>query len=473
MVRMGGCSLELGRPDSYLVRCRDRVQGSVADSVLVQEKGESRPCGQSLESRLTETTSKWEILTVTIAIHSRPVESDSSRLVGRLPWATMICGVVGFTTPFTVQAAGNFPVAEGFLLFAAIASVAIRVIRHRWPDGASRTRAFTTLIVLQIIGLGAYVVSDIYRDSAPVDYLRGWARMAFVGIDIIGLAFLVGSSWRRFVVIITGWAFGQVACALIFGPLFDDWWKFGFAEPVTFLALIAVGRKNRLPAAIVAIALGILHILLEFRSLGLECLMVAISLYLIRLPRLWRFAAVFAVLAAIGLALSGLFDERVQKGISKHLSDAERRAMMEVAAESFADSPIIGQGSWFSTGEMRRRIEERYIALSETFNGYTEEQEHDLAIHSQLLTALAEGGIFGASFFIAYGFLLMWALAYCLRSTRPQQAIVLMILIEGLWNLAIAPFSGPARVQIAAAAVLCLLLWQQARGRVRWEDKRN
>ncbi len=384
----------------------------------------------------------------------------------------MACGLVGFTTPFTIQAAGNFPIAEAILLFAALASIGVRAIRHRWPEGASRTRVFTTLIILQIIGLGAYVVSDIYRDSAPTDYMRGWARMAFVAIDLIGLAFMIGSSWRRFVVIIAGWAFGQAACAIIFGPLFDDWWKFGFAEPVTFIALIAVGRTNRLPAAIVAVVLGILHIVLEFRSLGLECLMVAISLYLIRLPRLWRYAAVFAMLASIGLALSGLFDERVQKGISKHVSDAERRAMMEVAAESFADSPIIGQGSWFSTGVMRRRIEERYIALSENFNGYTEEQEHDLAVHSQLLTALAEGGIFGGSFFIAYGLLLMWAMAYCLRSSRPQQAIVLMILIEGLWNLAIAPFSGPARVQIAAAAVLCLLLWQQARGRLRWEDHR-
>jgi hypothetical protein len=383
----------------------------------------------------------------------------------------MVCGLVGLTTPFTVQAAGNFPIAEGFLLIAAMVSIGVRAIRHRWPEGASRTRAFTALIILQMVGLGAYIFSDLYRGSAPADYSRGWARMAFVAIDLIGLACLIGSSWRRFVALVVGWSIGQAACAVTFGPLFDDWWKFGFAEPVTFLTLIAVGGRNRLPAALSAIVLGLLHIALEFRSLGLECLMVAVSLYLIRLPRLWRIAAVFATLAAIGLALSGLFDEHVQKGISKHVSDAERRAMMEVAAESFADSPIIGQGSWFSTGAMRRRIEERYIALSENFNGYTEEQEHDLAIHSQLLTALAEGGIFGASFFVAYGFLLMWAMAYCLRSTRPQQALVLMLLIEGLWNLAIAPFSGPARVQIAAAAVLCLLLWQQARGRLRWEDE--
>lgn len=144
--------------------------------------------------------------------------------------------------------------------------------------------------------------------------------------------------------------------------------------------------------------------------------------------------------------------------------------MMEVAAEAFADSPLIGQGSWFSSTKITRRIEARYIQLSDTFNGYTEEQERDLAVHSQLLTALAEGGIFGGLFFIAYGMVLLWALAYCLRTTRPQQALVFLILLEALWNLAIAPFSGPARVQIAASAVLALMLWQQARGRLHWES---
>jgi hypothetical protein len=294
--------------------------------------------------------------------------------------------------------------------------------------------------------------------------------MTFVAIDLIGLAAVIGPSWRRFIVLVGGWALGQAASAVIVGPLFDDWWKFGFAEPITFLALIAAGNRSRLAAAIVAVLLGALHFVLEYRSLGLECLMVAVALYLTRLPRLWRLAAVLAALAAIGLALGGLFDERSATHISRHSSDAERRAMMEVAAESFADSPLIGQGSWFSSTKVVRRIEARYIQLSDSFNGYTEEQERDLAVHSQLLTALAEGGIFGASFFVAYGFMLLWATAYCLRTSRPQQALVFLILIEALWNLAIAPFSGPARVQIAASAVLGLLLWQQARGRLRWED---
>jgi hypothetical protein len=410
---------------------------------------------------------------MSIAIQGRYTKNDSSRVVGRLPWKVALCAVIGLTTPFTVKMAGNFPVSEWFLLLAAIGSVTVRAIRHRWPEGTARTRVFTTLIVLQLVGLAAYVVSDLYRNSAPEDYTRGWARMAFVAIDIIGIATIVGSSWRRFIVLIAGFAIGKAAAAIILGPLFGDWWKFGFAEPVTYLVLIFLGRWGRAPAAVGAVALGLLHIALEYRSLGLECLMVAIALYLMKLPRLWRLTAVVVTILAIGVALSGLFDERSETHISRHSSDAERRAMMEVAAEAFADSPLIGQGSWFSATKMVRRIEARYIQLSDTFNGYTEEEERDLSVHSQLLTALAEGGIFGGSFFIAYGILLLWACAFCLRTMRPQQALVFMILIEGIWNLAISPFSGPARVQIAAATVLGLLLWQQARGRLLWEDDRR
>jgi len=394
-------------------------------------------------------------------------------MVGRLPWKVALCAVIGLTTPFTMRLAGNFPISEWFLLIIGIGAIVVRTIRHRWPEGGARTRVFTALIVLQVIGLAAYVASDLYRDSAPEDYIRGWARMAFVAIDIIGLATVVGSSWRRFIVLILGIYIGQALSAIILGPLFDDWWKFGFAEPLTYLTLILLGRRGRMPAAIAATCLGILNIVLEFRSLGLECLMVAVALYLMKLPRVLRLTAVFVTLIVTGLAVSGLFDEKSETHISRHSSDAERRAMMEVAAEAFAESPLIGQGSWFSATKVVRRIEARYIQLSDNFNGYTEEQERDLAVHSQLLTALAEGGIFGGSFFIAYGFLLLWSCTYCLRTMRPQQAVVFMILIEGLWNLAISPFSGPARVQIAATTVLALLLWQQARGRLRWEEERK
>lgn len=404
------------------------------------------------------------------AVAADPSDHDSTKLVGRLPWEIGMCGLVGFTTPFMVRIGGNFPVGEWLLLVAAAAAIVVRAVRHQWPTGAARTRIFTILLVLQIIGLAAYIGSDLYRGSAPEDYIRGWARMAFVAIDIIGLASLIGSSWRRFIVLIAGFALGQAASALTIGPLFGAWWKFGFAVPVTYLALIAVGRRGHLLGAIVALLLGVLHVVLEFRSLGLECLLVVVALYLVRLPRLWRLAVVFATLGAIGLTLGGLFDDGVQKGLSRHSSDAERRAMMEVAAEAFAESPIIGQGSWFSATKVRSRIENRYIRLSDNFSGYTEEQERELALHSQLLTALAEGGIFGGAFFLTYGLLLLWTLAYCLRTTRPQQPLVLLLLIEALWNLAIAPFSGPARVEIAATAVLCLLLWQQARGRLRWEE---
>lgn len=396
-------------------------------------------------------------------------EASYTPLLGRLPWTTILCVLVGLTTPFLMRMAGNFPVAEWFLLGSAAIMIVLRALHHRWPDGAARTRWFTGLVVLQLIGLCAYIVSDLYRGSVSADYLRGWARMAFVAIDLIGLAGLFGSSWRRFVFFVGGFAIGQAASAVCFGPLYGNWWKFGFAAPVTYLAFIAVGRQGRFLSSVFALALGLLHLALDFRSLGLECLLVGVALNLTRISRGWQLVSILVGCIALALAMGGLFADKSTARFASHRSDAERQAMMEVAAEAFAESPFIGQGSWFSATTINSRIEARYILLSDTFNGYSEETERDLAVHSQLLTALAEGGLFGASFFFAYTTLLLWALSYCLRSDHIFQALVFMFLIEALTNVAIAPFSGPARVQIAAAAVLGLLLWQQARGRLDWE----
>ena len=52
------------------------------------------------------------------------------------------------------------------------------------------------------------------------------------------------------------------------------------------LSAMPVGRDCA-GSFLVAILLGVLHMVLEFRSLGLECFMVAVALYLYRLPRLW------------------------------------------------------------------------------------------------------------------------------------------------------------------------------------------
>lgn len=394
--------------------------------------------------------------------------SQLSRLV-RSELVRWLCVLVGFTTPFTVSLAGNFPVAEWLLFTAASGTLALRAVHGRWPEGAIRTRWFAVLLGCQAVSLLAYIVSDLYRGSAPEDYIRGWARMIFLAVDLLALASIMGTNWRRWLALKVGLAFGFLAQAAMFGPLFGDWWKFGWAIPITLLALVLAMRRGTLIASLVAAGLGVLHFSLGFRSLGGECLVVATLLHVPSVSPRWRLPVIGGALCT-GIALTGVVYVLAadEDNVSQRGSNAERYSMASVAAEAFFESPLVGQGSWFSATHLVRRIEARRMQVEEGFAGYDEESASKLAVHSQILVALAEGGFFGGLFFLAYFGLLVWALFYALSAERPQQALVLFSLLEAICNAFMSPFSGPARVHIAAAAVLAILLWLESRGRLAW-----
>jgi hypothetical protein len=78
-----------------------------------------------------------------------------------------------------------------------------------------------------------------------------------------------------------------------------------------------------------------------------------------------------------------------------------------------------------------------------------------IAIHSQILTALAEGGTFFLVYtgliLLSFWYLLTDATWHCLMPMR------LSILISSLYALLMSPFSGIARLDIALGVVLTLV----------------
>ncbi len=87
-----------------------------------------------------------------------------------------------------------------------------------------------------------------------------------------------------------------------------------------------------------------------------------------------------------------------------------------------------------------------------------------MAIHSQILVCLAEGGLLGGVFFLFYGAMLLWALGWLVLTQRWQlwTHLGVFFLLLKLCDLATSPFSGAHRVLIAAAVGLILLLWHRA-----------
>ena len=151
--------------------------------------------------------------------------------------------------------------------------------------------------------------------------------------------------------------------------------------------------------------------------------------------------------------------------------------MMTAAAEAFVESPLIGHGSWFS----RSNVYENFLMIRDEaaheadVGGFANANDQDIdtiAFHSQILVALAEGGLFGAAFFLVFAVGLLGAMAQIVfrASWHRSDPAALLYLLFAAWNLAMSPFSGAHRVYIALSVGLILLsrAEEPARSEVLW-----
>lgn len=378
----------------------------------------------------------------------------------------------GTLTPFTISLGGEMPLGELLLFVAAGWALLIAALAHAWPGDLWKSPAFLGFMLCQAAALTAYVASDLVRGSAPHDYIRGWARMVFLAVDLAAVAYLAGCSARNLLLLVVGVQIGEIAKVMFDGALFGDVWKFGYALPVTVAVLLVAGRMGVCASICAGVALGVLHFHLDFRSLGMLCLIVAACVGVQWFPRHLR-GWIAPIGLGCGLALGAWVYSQTRndrEGQRSTRSDVERSAMVIAALEAFRESPLIGNGSWFS----RTRVMDNFMVIREEraktagvggFAGANEIEDDIIALHSQILVTLAEGGIFGASFFIPYAFALCWALHRQVvgRDWSPAAPIRCFILCVALFHAFLSPFSGAHRVGIAFATILVVLIYREER----------
>ena len=368
-----------------------------------------------------------------------------------------LCLVAGFLTTFTVPLVGAFPIGEAVLLMVFPFVVLHRVMRREWPGAIQQSRWFRALLPLIAVTLLGYIVSDWYRQSPESNYLRGWARIVFMGIDLVAVSYLVDASWTRFRLFALALVAGFAVHSLVEPPVAGEYWKFGIGFPLTVLALVLAGRRGAVFQVATAFAFALLHVGLGYRSAGGICLLVASALAIRHLHGLWRIPAWILSLVAAGTMVSAI-QRNFEEDEAHQSSNTERQSMIEASAIAFVSSPLIGQGSWFTSGKGIARVEEQRARHDPKFHEYTAEEARDLSIHSQLLTGLAEAGLLGGAFLLPYGFLLLTTFASTYRIPTPDHPLVLFLLGSALWDFAMSPFSGESRVTIALASTLCLLI---------------
>ncbi len=381
--------------------------------------------------------------------------------------AAFVTACAGFLTPFTVSLVGEMPVGELVLLLVA-GWAGVCAIAHQAAPGPLFTRRYlAVLLACECVALLAYVFSDFYRHSAPRDMARGWARLILLAIDVLALVYLLGRSRHNLLWFLAGELAGEIANTLVFGALFGDAWKFGYGLPVTYAVILLASLAGPAAVLLAAAGLGALHFALDFRSMGGLCLLLggATALQLLSPPaRRWALPCCALATLAAAAFLFGHMRSGDEMAHRSSRSDVERGAMIQATWEAFRDSPLIGQGSWFSRSDVYENFAQiRDDRAKEAgiggFAGPNSEPE-TVGLHSQILVTLAEGGIFGAAFFFAYGVGLLGALwdQVMAQPWRRELPVRVFLLILACWNLAMSPFSGAHRVYIALATGLVLLV---------------
>jgi len=397
---------------------------------------------------------------------SAPTEAATDLPQAGFGLASIVCVAAGFLTSFTISLVGEMPIGELVLLATAGWAALVATINHALPGPLFHRRFIRVLLIAQCLAFLGYIIADTYWHSAPRDVARGWSRMGFLAIDVFALTYLFGRSRHNLLWFIGGQAFGDCVHTVLFGALFGDSWKFGYGLPVTYGLLFAGSLVGPLGALLAAGGLFVTHFLMDFRSAGGLCAGLVAITTLQFFPRGWRklLAPIGAVLALVAVVALYEYAQSRSGGERTSRSDIERSAMIQAAAEAFVHSPFIGHGSWFS----RSRVYENFALIRDEkvraaqvggFAGANDASDA-IALHSQILVALAEGGILGGAFFIAYGlglFRMLWRVAL-VESWRRATPVRLLVLLLAVWNLFLSPFSGAHRVNIALAVALMLVM---------------
>jgi O-antigen ligase len=369
--------------------------------------------------------------------------------------------LIGLATPLEVQWVGTLHASE--ILLAMVASWA--VVTHLADARFWRPPVITLLAFLGVTLL-AYMVADLVLGTEPRNLARGWARGVFLGSNFVGLYFLCRRNLFNILIYATASAAGTLAFLWFTGRLLDDW-KFGASVPVTLIVagLVPLVSGRAWMGALALALVGLLHIALDSREMGGNCLLAGLLLYArcCSAPRFkpasWALAGALA-LAGVGVFLYVNARAEEEHGQRRQFSNAWRTASLITAANAISDSPWLGNGSQANNFELQSLYDSIFAERSGVRYHGQQTDTSTFSPHSQILQAWFEAGVFGAAFFLYLGWKLLEALSGGIfrRDLDAFSALFAFCLLRAVWHLLFSPFAGLARLDVALAAVIVCAL---------------
>jgi len=375
---------------------------------------------------------------------------------------SVLAAIIGLATPFQLQFGGILYASEAILALVAIWALATRLI-----DGRFWRPPFTRLLMFLGVSLLAYAVTDMAVGTDPANSLRGWARLVFLGSNLTGLYFLC----RRMPFNLLIYAISSAAGSLVFlacdARLFEDW-KFGASAPLTVLVACLIPLlvpRGVLVGSIALTAVGILHLVLDSREIGGNCLLAG-ALLAARCFSLLRWKSISWILltglasVGVGLFLWAYMLTDAEYSQRRHFSNAWRTASLITAADAIADSPWLGNGSQTNNFALQSQYDSIFAEHTGIRYRGQMTDTSTFSPHSQILQSWFEAGVFGTTFFIYLGFAVAGALYFCIfrRQLDAFSVLFAFSLMRAIWHLLFSPFAGLARLDVAlAGAIVCVI----------------
>jgi O-antigen ligase len=371
-------------------------------------------------------------------------------------------GIVGLCTPLQLEFGGILYASE-----ALLALIAVWALTTCLMDAQFWRPPFTRLMLFLGVTILAYVVTDMALGTEAQNLLRGWARPIFLGTNLAGLYFLCRRNPFNLLIYAVAAAAASAAFLALNGRLLDDW-KFGLSGPVTILLACLVPLlmpRGVLVGSLALTAVGLLHLALDSREIGGNCLLAGALLAARCLSLLHWKSISWALLAGIAAVAIGLFlwayvltdAEYSQR---RHFSNAWRTASLVTAAGAIAESPWLGNGSQTNNFALQSHYDSIFADRTGVRYRGQQTDTSTFSPHSQILQAWFEAGLFGIAFFVYLGAVVSAALYFCIFRRRLDAFSVLFAfsLMRAIWHLLFSPFAGMARLDVAfAGAIVCVI----------------
>lgn len=401
----------------------------------------------------------------------------------------MLAAVIGIAASFSVRLVGSLPISEILLL----PLLPILLFLH----GRRALRPGLKMVfILMGLWLFGEMLTDLYRGTAAVDWLRGDAAIVFFAIDLISLAVLLAHNERRKTVFVAAFAVGSLLAAK-FQP--SDYmsaapWKFGYSFSANLgVALVSCyfyARRNYVIVGLLMVGMLGVNLILNFRSPVLIFL-VTIALVLPVIPErigrltllpragsILRIVVLAAIALSAGLAARSLVSYATSSGVINSEEQTRNESELRsgggmllggrpeilVSSSAVMDSPILGHGSAprdYKYIEMLNDLEAENGTPLDLQDIETEKQGL-IPTHSHLMGAWVTAGILGALFW-AYVFWLVLKGVIRAAIVRPPMApLFAFLLVSSLWNVLFSPFGSIERMKEALSIVIILDLLQPA-----------